>query len=556
MSSALSRSVVADEAFPADSARMLRPNLSRARGTHTEEPESALGVALHCHEVARTTGEAALAARALALQGFVSVHRGDLHNGIALAVDAGQQADRSDDLEARAEVAALRALLSFLTGSYVEAVAEAQAAVALADRHGDRELRLFVHRMTCPVFGNLGSDNVREHFEQTLALAADDPRERALSHNDLAMQLAEQGNLASAEGELAHAFGLVRELPNARFAQAVLHITSAELRLAGADPQGALVDSRRGLELLTQEAHPNPYLLAAAIQAQVQGLLALGDLDGAQELGDRTLETLGDRVPRTRSMILTLLADALRQAGRLEEAYTTLAHASELEHDAFRELVELQSGLDRATRETAEARRHSDTLMARNRELTHAHAALERRSGELERVQEQLIDQAERDWLTGLHNRRFLARQLSELDRGRAAGPVSIAILDIDNFKAINDRFGHSVGDRVLVEVARVLEWLQGHDDIVVRSGGEEFIAVMPDTGERAAVTRCEQVRARILQHAWAAIAPGLSVSVSIGVGATTETAHLRSVLEEADGHLYAAKRGGRNRVIAGGLTA
>jgi two-component system cell cycle response regulator len=129
---------------------------------------------------------------------------------------------------------------------------------------------------------------------------------------------------------------------------------------------------------------------------------------------------------------------------------------------------------------------------------------------------------------------------------------VSIAILDIDNFKTINDRFGHSTGDQVLVEVAALLAWLQGPDDIVVRSGGEEFIAVMPDTDERSAVTRCEQLRARILQYTWSTIVPGLAVSVSIGVSSSTQRTGLRSILEEADGRLYAAKRGGRNRVIAG----
>ncbi len=503
---------------------MLSHSLSRARYDHSEQPEAALVAALRCEETARATGEVGIVARALALQGFISVRRGDLRGGITLVVAAADHADRSGDLQAQAEVAALRAVLSFFTGAYVEAVSEARAALRLADRHGDRDLRLFVRREICPVLGNLGAADLRDVLELTLTLSEGDPREQALSHNDIATMLTEQGEIEPARRALQQAFAHLEEVPEAHYAMAVLHITSAELRLGADDPRGALIDSRRALELLADDSHPNPYLLGAAIQTEVTGLLALGNLDQAQQLGETTLARLGDRVPQTRGRILATLAQALHRAGRFEEAYDTLVRAAQLEREAFRELAD-------------------------------AHAELERRSNEMEGRQAQLRDEAERDWLTGLHNRRFLARQLDELNRRVRTGPVSIAILDIDNFKAINDRFGHAVGDKVLVEVAGLLESQQGPNDILVRSGGEEFITVLPETDEHAAVARSEQVRARILGHDWSHFVSGLAVSVSIGVGFTTDSARLRSILEEADDHLYAAKRGGRNRVIARGLS-
>jgi diguanylate cyclase (GGDEF)-like protein len=543
-----------------ESPKMLTRSLSRARRDHTEQPEAALAAAVHALELARSTGELGVAARALALRGFVAVHRGDLPMGITLAVEAADHAERSGDAGAQAEVATLKALLSFFSGAYAEAVTEARLALTLADRDGDLELALFVHRMTCPVLGNLGfggapDADLQTHLERTLALAGDDPREQALSRNDLATMFAAQGHLEPARRELDLGFALLEQVPDARFSRAVLYITSAETRLASGDGRGALIDSRRGLELLVGDSSPNPYLLGAAVQTEIRGLLALGDLDRAREIGEGTLERLGDRIPQTRSLILTTLADALAGAGRLEEAYMTLGRAAELERTAFRELVDLQSNLERATLETVEARRRSDSLMAKNQELADAHAELERRSAELERLQDQLRDQAERDWLTGLHNRRFLARQIDSLDARALTEPVSAAILDIDHFKTINDRFGHSAGDRVLVEIATVLEWLQGPDNVIMRSGGEEFIVVMAGTDEHSALTRCEQVRAQILQHNWYTIAPGLSVSVSIGVGATRPGAGVGLILEEADRNLYAAKRAGRNRVIGGGPT-
>src|SRR6201999_2080431 len=128
--------------------------------------------------------------------------------------------------------------------------------------------------------------------------------------------------------------------------------------------------------------------------------------------------------------------------------------------------------LERATLETSAARRESDELAAKNRELAQAHAELVLRTRQLEGLQEQLRDQADRDWLTGLHNRRYLARELERLTEERRHGPLSLSVLDLDHFKSINDRFGHDVGDRVLVRVARLLCDALRDTDVVVRSGG------------------------------------------------------------------------------------
>src|SRR5581483_6405419 len=243
--------------------------------------------------------------------------------------------------------------------------------------------------------------------------------------------------------------------------------------------------------LLTAGAEPNPYVLGATVRAEVEALMALGQLDSAQQSGEGALAKLGDHVPQTRSLILSTLATALRRAGRVSEAYDALARAAELERQAFRELSELQLCLERATLETVAARRTSDALAAKNRELEHAHAELERRADQLEALQAQLRDQAERDWLTGLYNRRYLARQLERLARERLAVPLTLVVLDLDNFKAINDRFGHAAGDQVLVRVSRLLSDVLRESDTAVRSGGEEFVLLMPRTDERAAAACC-----------------------------------------------------------------
>ncbi|MGH2872057.1 MAG: GGDEF domain-containing protein, partial [Solirubrobacteraceae bacterium] len=189
-------------------------------------------------------------------------------------------------------------------------------------------------------------------------------------------------------------------------------------------------------------------------------------------------------------------------------------------------------------------------LAARNRQLASAHAELERRADQMVVLQEQLRDQAERDWLTGVHNRRRLARELERLTREQLAVPFSIALLDLDHFKSINDRFGHAVGDQVLVGAAGLLcDALRG-TDTVIRSGGEEFLVLMPHTDVRAAAACCARVRDAICAEPWERITPGLAVTASIGLASALEQSDLEALIRLADKRLYDAKRAGRNRVV------
>jgi len=257
-------------------------------------------------------------------------------------------------------------------------------------------------------------------------------------------------------------------------------------------------------------------------------------------------------------MILSTVAAALREAGRTEEAFTVLTHSVEIERAAFQELSALQRGLERATLETRAARTESDALAAKNRELQEvvqeladARSALERRTSQLETLQEQLREQADRDWLTGLHNRRYLAREVGRHAAAPGPGPFSLAVLDLDHFKVVNDRFGHPAGDEVLMRVAALLLGEMRGQDVVVRTGGEEFVLLMPQTDANAAATACERLRAAIRDEPWDRIAPGMTLTASIGV-ATAETAgDLRALTEIADQRLYEAKRAGRDRVVA-----
>ena len=481
-----------------------------------------------------------------------------MRGAFSLAVEAERDAEGGDDATAVVEVAALKAQLSFFSGAYAEALQHGGTAVELADRAGDPRLRIFARRAACLVLGNLDAPGWREELDELVRLSVrvGDMWQEAISHNDLGHWLMSRDDFGGAMRELARGMELAESLaPDNVLALAVLHCTRSELRLQIGDAEGGLADASRALERLAVFDEPNPYLFAMTVKLEVQALLALGRPDDAQRCGTRAVERLGDQLPQARSLILESVATALREAGRTDDAYETLARGAELERRALQELTELQLGFERSRLETKAARHEADALAQKNRELEHAHAELQERTAQLEALQEQLREQADRDALTGLHNRRYLMATYERLEQRTVAGPISIAIIDLDTFKAINDDFGHAAGDRVLIRTAALLQAGVRPNDVLARTGGEEFVLVMPETDAGAAAAVCERVLTALRAETWRRIGAGLSVTASIGVATATpaagEPVDLETLASLADQRLYVAKRDGRDRVTS-----
>ena len=169
------------------------------------------------------------------------------------------------------------------------------------------------------------------------------------------------------------------------------------------------------------------------------------------------------------------------------------------------------------------------------------------------RLYRQLEGQARRDMLTGLHNRRHLLELIDrEVARShREQSSLSVIFIDLDQFKELNDGFGHIVGDRVLSEFARLLEESFRETDDICRYGGDEFVVIMPSTGVAEARSKAQRLLTEIRNHDFASESSKepITVTLSIGVAGLDPQEEGQDVLRRADEALYVSKRNGRDQI-------
>jgi diguanylate cyclase (GGDEF)-like protein len=259
------------------------------------------------------------------------------------------------------------------------------------------------------------------------------------------------------------------------------------------------------------------------------------------------------------------MALALRLGGRFEEAQQALDACLRMADERNLRLIRAQVREGQAAL-YADTGRYQDAYeeyRAFHAEATMLHSAQrEARAHALQavfdatearRTSEHFREMAHRDVLTGLYNRRYVNERLPALlgDAAAHGTPISLAIVDLDHFKQINDTLSHSTGDTVLQQIAQLLAETATGPEIAARMGGEEFLLVFPGADVVEAHRRCEQLRLRIRAHAWAPITGPLPVTASIGITTAVDgVGNPSTLLSRADHNLYAAKRAGRDRVV------
>lgn len=288
-----------------------------------------------------------------------------------------------------------------------------------------------------------------------------------------------------------------------------------------------LLAALAGLDGGTELAHLHALALQAGIGASGRAMAGLaeavrarhaGDPDRAARLAASLIDALGYPVPSQARLLALHLASSGRDTPPLARRY-----AAELAHLRW----EARLARDRALRSTIEA---------------------ERQQAEHHRLRRQVLT----DELTGLSTRRayqaYLAALVQRPGPARHPGEVALMMIDIDHFKAINDRHGHDLGDAVLRQLGAILAGHVRAGDLAARLGGDEFVVVLDQVDRVVAESRAAAIVRAVSAHAWDTLAPGLAVSVSLGLS-MSNAAGVDALRARADQALYQAKRAGRNRL-------
>lgn len=292
---------------------------------------------------------------------------------------------------------------------------------------------------------------------------------------------------------------------------------------------------------------------------------ARDDADDAVAALERAI-AVAERMHHVPTLCKAHAAAARRYAslGRWEEAYRHQVRLNEVTHERLASRASAKYYLLRAEHELKHAREARDRAererqesLALNRQLERLNRELERKVREVEELQGRLAAEAVHDPLTQLFNRRYLDSVLPGLLSGahRRSAPLALALVDLDHFKGVNDRHGHLAGDRVLMQIGRVLATSLRPADVLCRYGGEEFCVVLPDTDGAGARTALATLATRLkeLVVPWGGDSlTGFTFSAGIAV-APGDGATQAELVSAADRALYHAKAQGRERVVLAG---
>lgn len=255
---------------------------------------------------------------------------------------------------------------------------------------------------------------------------------------------------------------------------------------------------------------------------------------------------------RTYTLKLRNAALEKKVADRTKELTTMNFELVAMQEEVYAQNDELQCIQLELEAQNEELRDTQEHLAAQNEELYAVKTVLENKNDALANANERLANLATTDGLTGLKNHRaFQERLEDEFERSRRYPyALSVVLMDVDNFKYYNDKFGHPAGDEVLKRVAGLLQQSARDADYVARYGGEEFIIILPHTDSAGAIAAAERFRIAIESADW----PNRNVTASFGVAEMEpSTPNCAALISASDEALYASKHDGRNRVTLAG---
>lgn len=493
------------------------------------EPAAALALA---RAVAETSTDKQERIAALLRVAWHHLQLGEANLGLAAATAARDLAQELGNPDRKAAALSLSGWLLLEIGLTDEAYVEADESLRLAEAHGEPLTLAHAHNIKgTSLLYSQHPGLAEQHFRKAVALAAGTGDSSAVSlflsnlayaFADLADECERAGDPAGAAArrDLAIDIG-IRAVDTAR-----LSGDGWMLRLAMTNTTEYLanhghLDMARMLLAEWPATPGTPGDRETVHRLYTDGELSMleGDLEAATFACSEALE-LAEATSHTDHQMncLSRLAEIAERAGEPETALQLFKRY----HDTYR--------------------RNEGEVGRRRAQAAEIHFESQRHRAEAERLAAEVL----RDPLTGIANRRAFEQRLATL-RGTN---YAVAIFDIDHFKAINDNHSHMLGDEVLKHLAAMLEAACTPSMLVARLGGEEFALVFAEATTDAHAL-CDAIRQAIEDFPWSELAPGLNVTVSGGLATASPGEATDAVLVRADNRLYAAKTGGRNRVIA-----
>ncbi|WP_156460311.1 sensor domain-containing diguanylate cyclase [Devosia sp. Root635] len=485
------------------------------------------------YAAAEATDTVDLMAACLCEMAWCCFKLGQLEQGLECAMGAVWLRERQDDKVELARAVAVKAILFLDLGFSDEAFDLAEQAVDLASAGDDSAVLAFALNAKGIVLA------VCRELEMGMALI-----ERAVSI------AADQANIA------AEAYYLL----NLGFC----HAKIAEEADKFGETERAIGEREAAIDLTGQaiekaDASGDYWSLRVALGNTAEMLGLQGRYDMALQYLDRSAKLPGEPGLSLRIHYLYTLGDVLLRAGQLSKARSAVTDAlaladesHQVDHqvNAANKLATILEAIGDTAAALALHKRFHTLYVLQSGETARRRARIEEIRAETRQLRSRaatLADQALSDPLTGIANRRSFDQILNRL----AGTPLALAIVDLDHFKDVNDRFSHIVGDAVLQRVARALVAQIGPHGHAARLGGEEFALVFPDAPEATAAAFCEGIRAAIGATNWSDLTPGLFVTISIGLATGDGTTPSGDLLQTADNRLYIAKANGRDRVVS-----
>ncbi|MED5620163.1 tetratricopeptide repeat-containing diguanylate cyclase [Ideonella sp. BN130291] len=518
---------------------------------------------------------AGLQAGLLGCEAEIEEYKGNYGAALTLFDQAVQTAEAQHDGEMLADVLYQRGYLRGVQGDYAAGLADLRRARLTYERLGMAARAVTTFNGIAILYNRLGDHaQARHYFEQTLRAQTADgsKREVAVTRHNLGRVYENLKLWDKARDEFEATLDLSRQLDYAR-GEAYALRGLASVRNAEGEPAAAL--GLLQLAELLQKRVPDERLRAqillqrgVALRQLKRPAEALPALEDALEIF-RKADSLQETAATQQA-----LAATQADAGDWKAAYDTHAQYTQTLERWLRNQLDQRFATLKVEFDTS-AKERENVLLLRENAATENALAQARRASRLQvavivlagallvalgllalhqRRHGRLMSRlALTDELTGLPNRRDVLGRLQALLAERRTRPCAAVIIDLDHFKSINDDFGHLVGDEMLKAVAEVLRAAVPEPACVGRLGGEEFIAVLPDTGEAQALQASETIREKIQALDASRWMPGTrQVTASLGVAVSRPGEDdLTSMLHRADEALYRAKAGGRNRVFA-----